>query len=110
MRINDPVRAPLKAALTLCDHVGQTGLDFCSLALKEGHSLTLYVRNPGKVPAEIKNDSKVTVIKGSFDDAADLEKAVTSGPTVIVSFAGPTFGSKGTVSPPPFFSVSGPAR
>ncbi|KAK5325778.1 hypothetical protein LTR93_003998 [Exophiala xenobiotica] len=75
---------------------GQTGLDFCSMALEQGHSLTLYVRNPDKVPAEIKDNRKVTVIKGPLDDESGLEKAVTSGPTVFVSFAGPTFGSKGT--------------
>jgi hypothetical protein len=67
------------------------------MALEQGHSLTLYVRNPDKVPAEIKDNPKVTVIKGSLDDESGLEKAVNSGPTVFVSFAGPTFGSKGTV-------------
>ncbi|EXJ77656.1 hypothetical protein A1O3_09885 [Capronia epimyces CBS 606.96] len=75
---------------------GQTGLDFSRLALEQGHSLTLYVRNPAKIPDDIKENSKVTVIQSSLEDASALEKAVTSGPTVFVSFAGPTYGSKGT--------------
>ncbi|KAK6063752.1 NmrA family protein [Seiridium cupressi] len=75
---------------------GPTGVEFCTKALDEGHSLTLYVRNPDKLPAKISGNDAVTVIKGTLEDEASLEKAVTSGPTIFVSFAGPVMGSKGT--------------
>ncbi|KAF1810849.1 hypothetical protein P152DRAFT_85712 [Eremomyces bilateralis CBS 781.70] len=75
---------------------GVTGLAFCTTALKAGHQLTLYVRNPSKLPAEISGDSKVTVIEGLLSDATGLQKAAASGAKIFVSFAGPTYGSKGT--------------
>lgn len=74
------------------------GLDFCAAALKQGHKLTLYVRNPTKIPPEIASSDDVTVIKGNLEDVAGLEQATASGATHFVSFAGPTVNSKGTVS------------
>jgi hypothetical protein len=50
------------------------------------------------VPAAIKDDSKVTIIEGSFSDEEGLKKAAASGATIFASFAGPTAGAKGTVS------------
>ncbi|KPM43046.1 hypothetical protein AK830_g3520 [Neonectria ditissima] len=75
---------------------GQTGLDFCSAALKEGHHLTLYVRNPTKIPTDISGNTAVTVVQGTLEDKSGLQKAVSTGATIFVSFAGPGVGSKGT--------------
>ncbi|PGG98829.1 hypothetical protein AJ80_09466 [Polytolypa hystricis UAMH7299] len=75
---------------------GQTGLDFCHAALNQGHTLTLYVRNPSKLPADITGNSNVTVIKGTLEDVAGLQQAATCGATIFVSFAGPVSSSKGT--------------
>lgn len=75
---------------------GPTGKDFCDAALKEGHTLTLYARNPDKLSKDIISDEKVTVLKGTLDDVAGLTKAATSGATIFVSFAGPVASSKGT--------------
>jgi len=38
------------------------------------------------------------VIEGTVEDEEGLKKIASSGATVFVSFAGPTYGSKGTVS------------
>jgi hypothetical protein len=54
------------------------------------------VRNPSKVPEEVKSHPNVTIIEGQLNDKEGLEKAVSSGATVFASFAGPTYGSKGT--------------
>lgn len=71
-------------------------MEFCSAALNEGHQLTLYVRNPGKVPAAISGNEKVTVIHGTLENESSLRKAIESGATIFVSFAGPVGPSKGT--------------
>lgn len=76
---------------------GQSGLDFITAALKAGHKLTLYVRNPDKLPKEISDNENVTIVKGRLDDEDGLKKATSSGATVFVSFAGPVSRSKGTV-------------
>ncbi|PSS23445.1 hypothetical protein M430DRAFT_136392 [Amorphotheca resinae ATCC 22711] len=75
---------------------GQTGIDFSNAALEAGHQLTLYVRNPSKVPENIKSHEKVSIVEGQLSDEEKLKQAVASGATVFVSFAGPTFGSTGT--------------
>jgi putative NADH-flavin reductase len=80
--------------------LGQSGLDFCRAALQQAHQLTLYVRNPKKLPEDVKGNALVSVIKGTLEDESQLRRAITSGATVFVSFAGPTANSKGTVSLP----------
>ncbi|KAJ4350359.1 uncharacterized protein N0V89_008980 [Didymosphaeria variabile] len=50
------------------------GIDFSLAALRDGHTLTLYVRNPSKLPPEIANNA--TLHKGELTDAAAIEKAV----------------------------------
>jgi hypothetical protein len=84
--------------LTQTSRPGQTGIEFVNLALAATppHTITLYVRNPSKVPEEIKSHPNVTIIEGQLNDKEGLEKAVSSGATVFASFAGPTYGSKGT--------------
>ncbi|KAJ5131398.1 uncharacterized protein N7515_007437 [Penicillium bovifimosum] len=75
---------------------GPSGLEFCKAALTQGHSLTLYVRSPDKLPAEITDNANVSVVKGTLEDVATFQQAAASGPTVFVSFAGPTSNSTGT--------------
>ncbi|OXC65616.1 hypothetical protein AYX13_05350 [Cryptococcus neoformans] len=75
---------------------GQSGLEFCYAALDEGHQLTLYVRNPAKIPAAITGNEKVTVIHGTLENESSLRKAIGSGATIFISFAGPVGPSKGT--------------
>lgn len=76
---------------------GLSGLEFCKTALKKGHTLTLYVRSPNKLPTEISNATNVSVVKGTLEDMSSFQHAAASGPTVFVSFAGPGVNSKGTV-------------
>lgn len=68
--------------------LGPSGLEFCSAALEEGHQLTLYVRNPTKLPTNISGNAKVAVIQGTLQDESGLRRAITSGASVFVSFAG----------------------
>lgn len=82
----------------LINHLlGPSGLAFCSAALEEGHQLTLYVRNSVKLPTDISGNAKVAVIQGTLQDESGLRRAIESGATVFVSFAGPVASSKGTV-------------
>lgn len=76
---------------------GLSSLEFCKAALAQGHKLTLYVRSPAKLPAEISNHVDVSVVQGTLEDMSSFQLAAASGPTVFVSFAGPVMNSKGTV-------------
>ncbi|GFG19361.1 hypothetical protein IFM5058_09996 [Aspergillus udagawae] len=76
---------------------GPTGLDFCRAALQQGHKLTLYVRNPDKLPAEVTSNPNVSVVNGTLEDKSQWLQAAACGATIFVSFAGPTLrGAKGT--------------
>ncbi|KAJ5894533.1 hypothetical protein N7495_006224 [Penicillium taxi] len=75
---------------------GPSGLEFCKAALAQGQKLTLYVRSPAKLPAEISRDANVSVVEGTLEDTSSFQRAAASGPTVFVSFAGPVSNSKGT--------------
>jgi NAD(P)-dependent dehydrogenase (short-subunit alcohol dehydrogenase family) len=66
------------------------GIAFCLAALRDSHTLTLYVRNASKLPTEIS--SAATVVVGSLDDAASIEQAVSGGAKTCVSFLGPVQG------------------
>lgn len=85
--------------------IGATGLCgrvFVEAALEAGHSLTLYVRNPVKVPANLKNNENVTVLQGELGDEEGLKRAAECGADVFVCLAGPTMGKKeGTVGSSP---------
>lgn len=80
---------------------GQSGIDFAREALSHNHSLTLYVRSPGKLPQDIKDNENVSVIQGGFDaDLETIRPAISGGAEAIVSTAGPipTNNGNGTVS------------
>ena len=67
------------------------GIAFCLAALRDSHSLTLYVRNVSKLPVEIS--SNTTIITGELNDATAVEKAVSCGATTCISLLGPVLGS-----------------
>ncbi|KAF2457387.1 hypothetical protein BDY21DRAFT_343685 [Lineolata rhizophorae] len=77
---------------------GPSGIAFCRYALEEGHTLTVYVRTPTKIPSDIESHSSVSVIVGPLDDAEALRKAAGCGAKTVVSFLGPL------VTIPPKFS------
>jgi hypothetical protein len=73
-------------------------------ALAHNHSLTLYVRSPGKLPQDIKDNAKVNILQGGFDaDLETIRPAITNRVEAIVSTAGPIASNNGngTVSCPP---------
>lgn len=61
-----------------------------------GHTVTAYVRNPGKVPASWGYD--VTVVVGELSDAAAIDRAV-QGAEAVVSALGPSLDRKATGLP-----------
>ncbi|RMZ79767.1 hypothetical protein DV738_g3166, partial [Chaetothyriales sp. CBS 135597] len=72
-----------------------SGVDFTNLVLSkpDGPKLTLYVRNPSRLPAAHRDadPTRVRVVKGELNDQAALEKAMTdeSSPVeTVVSFLG----------------------
>ena len=80
---------------------GQSGIDFAREALARNHTLTLYVRSPGKLPQDIKDNASVKVIQGGFDaDLETIRPAISGGAEAIVSTAGPipSNNGNGTVS------------
>ncbi|KAJ9625995.1 hypothetical protein H2204_010294 [Knufia peltigerae] len=74
---------------------GPSGLDFCDAALESGHSLTVYARNPSKLPGRIAKNPNVAVIQGQFDDVEGLRNAASCGADACVSFLGPMIPSWG---------------
>lgn len=76
---------------------GACGIAFCEEALRKEIRLTLYVRSPSKLSQHISQNTKVTVIQGTFEDADGLARAASSGATTFVSFAGPQMNSSGMV-------------
>jgi hypothetical protein len=65
------------------------GQAFCLSALRDSHTLTLYVRTPTKLPVEISSNATVNVIVGTLDDAKALEEATSCGARTCISFLGP---------------------
>ncbi|KAH8723584.1 hypothetical protein GQ44DRAFT_685095 [Phaeosphaeriaceae sp. PMI808] len=86
----------MRSHILVIGATGPSGLEFCNAALTRGQALTLYVRNPSKLPTHIVNGAHVSVVKGTLEDISSFERAAASGPTVFVSFAGPVANSKGT--------------
>lgn len=80
---------------------GACGQLFTRTALQVGHKLTLYVRTPSKLSADIVENDNVNVIEGHLDDEEGLQKAADCGADILVCLAGPTLGwREGTVSFP----------
>lgn len=90
---------PRKHHILVIGGTGVCGLIFLDAALAEGHTLTLYARNPAKLPVEIVENDSVRVIQGGLSDEGGLKRAAECGADVFVCFAGPTLGRHdGTVS------------
>jgi NAD dependent epimerase/dehydratase family enzyme len=88
-----------KHHILLLGGTGLCGLIFTRVALEAGHSLTLYIRNPAKLPAEVAENENVNIIQGELGDEDGLKRAVGCSADVFVCLAGPTLGRKeGTVS------------
>lgn len=73
-------------------------MEFCNQALKAGHSLIIFARSASKLPPNIKDSPKVSLIEGKYADAKAREKAAKSGADVLVTFMGPVTMSSGAVS------------
>tara|TARA_R110002060_G_scaffold36667_3_gene47657 strand:+ start:1111 stop:1446 length:336 start_codon:yes stop_codon:yes gene_type:complete len=87
-----------KHHILLLGGTGICGTIFTRAALEAGHTLTLYVRTPSKIPSDISSNPNIHIIQGEFGDEEGLKKAAACGATIFVSLAGPTLGEKkGTV-------------
>lgn len=81
---------------------GPSGLVFLDEALQAGHELTIFARNPSKLPSSASNNSRVHIIKGEFTDLEKAKEALGRGAEVLVSFAGPSLPNRGTVCQSPW--------
>jgi hypothetical protein len=87
-----------KHHILLLRGTGICGLIFTRAALEAGHKLTLYVRTPSKIPAELSSYASLNVIQGGLGDEEAMKKASECGADVFISLAGPTLGKReGTV-------------
>lgn len=87
---------------THCHLPGPSGLVFLDETLKAGHEVTIFARNPSKLPADASSNPKVHIVKGEFSDLDKAKEALNHGAEVLVSFAGPSLPNKGTVTSLPF--------
>ena len=79
--------------VTVFGATGAIGAQVVDQLRANGHGVTAYVRNPGKVPATWGDD--VTVVVGEITDAAAIDRAV-AGADAVVSALGPAW----TARPP----------
>ncbi len=82
--------------VTVFGATGAIGQQVVDQLRSNGHAVTAYVRNPGKVPAEWGQD--VTVLVGEITDAAAIDRAV-AGADAVVSALGPSMDRKATGLP-----------
>ncbi|OJJ32867.1 hypothetical protein ASPWEDRAFT_137373 [Aspergillus wentii DTO 134E9] len=71
---------------------GPTGILTVHTALEHNHTVTIYARNPSKLPASISSNPNVRIIRGDLTEAEALSKAV-EGQDAIVSLLGPSTGN-----------------
>ncbi|PVH74505.1 NmrA family protein [Cadophora sp. DSE1049] len=74
---------------------GPTGLLTVRKALEHKHIVTIYARNPSKIPKDISDVANVKIIGGDLMDVEGLSKAI-EGQDIIVSLLGPAGRVKGT--------------
>lgn len=87
-----------KHHILLLGGTGICGLIFTRAAVEAGHHLTLYIRNPAKLPVDLSSNPNIHIIQGELGDTDGLKKAAACGADVFVSLAGPTLGKReGTV-------------
>jgi nucleoside-diphosphate-sugar epimerase len=101
------VTMPAKYHILLFGGTGICGRIFTQAALDAGHTLTLYVRNPSKIPAEFAANPNLHTIQGELGDEEGLKKVAACRAEIFVSLAGPTLGKReGTVSHPSFWDTT----
>ncbi|KAF8846936.1 NAD(P)-binding protein [Acephala macrosclerotiorum] len=84
----------MKYHILLLGGSGICGLIFTRAALEAGHTLTLYVRTPSKIPEDLSSNTRLSIIQGELGDEEGLKKAAACGADVFISFAGPTLGRR----------------
>jgi putative NADH-flavin reductase len=82
--------------VTVFGATGAIGTQVVDRLREQGHAVTAYVRNPGKVPAGWGQD--VSVVVGEITDAAAIDRAV-AGADAVVSALGPSMDRKATGLP-----------
>ncbi|MFD5818255.1 NAD(P)-dependent oxidoreductase [Streptomyces sp. NPDC127038] len=80
--------------ITLLGATGPTGQQVLTQALESGHTITVLVRDPSRLPQ--RDDSRVTVITGDATVAGDVTRAVGRGP--VISALGPGKDFKSTLA------------
>jgi len=83
-----------KYHILLLGGTGICGVIFTRAALEAGHKLTLYVRNPSKIPTDLSSNANLSVVQGDLGDADGLKKAASCGADIFISLAGPTLGKR----------------
>jgi len=58
------------------------------LASSEDHKITIFLRNASKLPSDLTNDGRVTIIEGALNDRSKLDSAL-QGVQIILSTLGP---------------------
>jgi len=95
-----------KHHILLLGGTGICGTIFTRAALEAGHKLTLYVRTPSKIPADLSSSPLITVIQGELGDEEGLSKAAACEADTFISLAGPALGKReGSVRAQPFCKI-----
>lgn len=68
--------------LTLLGSTGGLGSECLRQALEQGHAVTVLVRNPDKLPGDVR--SKITVVQGDALKLDDMRKAIPHGTEAIL--------------------------
>ncbi|KAG9128315.1 hypothetical protein FRC07_001250 [Ceratobasidium sp. 392] len=74
--------------LLILGATGPSGIQTCYYALRAGHQLVIYARNPSKLPADIAKHDDVQVIQGELTDRVALSSAL-EGCNAVLSALGP---------------------
>lgn len=80
-------QAKMPAQFALLGSTGTVGSAILQTLLRPASSahVTLLVRSPGKLPAEVKGDGRVTVLTGDMDDAAAVKSVVKGGKDGVIA-------------------------
>ena len=68
---------------------GPSGQCVIEEALSRGYTVTIFARNPSKLPTSITSSNSVTVVKGTLTDRTALTQAIR-GANAVLSALGPT--------------------
>lgn len=82
--------------VTVFGATGGVGSQVVDQLRSRGHTVTAYIRNPGKAPGTWDQD--ITVVVGELSDPAAIDRAV-QGADAVVSALGPSLSPKATGLP-----------